>query len=160
MRWTARRDVMLASRRGWVTGPLNTSPATEQVRRSDAGLESQVMRFEWYSWAACRYRSEALGSAGGRTATPARRPQPALTARPTIAGLCAGQDEVLEQGLRYLERPLPKTSAHWHVSAAAHRIPARSPKADLADRFLGDMAQRAALRRLSTAAPAVLLESS
>jgi hypothetical protein len=37
--------------------------------------------------------------------------QPHLPARPTIAGLRAGRDEVLERALGYLERSLPKTSA-------------------------------------------------
>jgi C-terminal processing protease CtpA/Prc len=37
--------------------------------------------------------------------------QPDVLARPTIAGLRAGRDEVLEQALRYLERSLPQASA-------------------------------------------------
>ena len=37
--------------------------------------------------------------------------QPDVPARPTIAGVRAGRDEVLEQALRYLERSLPKSSA-------------------------------------------------
>jgi C-terminal processing protease CtpA/Prc len=37
--------------------------------------------------------------------------QPHVPARPTIAGVRAGRDEVLEAALRYLERSLPKTTA-------------------------------------------------
>jgi hypothetical protein len=37
--------------------------------------------------------------------------QPHVAARPTIAGLRAGRDKVLEQAMRYLERSLPRTSA-------------------------------------------------
>ncbi len=37
--------------------------------------------------------------------------QPDVPVRPTIAGVRSGRDEVLERGLRYLERSLPKSSA-------------------------------------------------
>ena len=36
--------------------------------------------------------------------------QPDVPVRPTIAGVRAGRDEVLDGAVRYLERSLPKTS--------------------------------------------------
>jgi C-terminal processing protease CtpA/Prc len=89
---------------------LEAANGTKFIGSATAGANGDVTTVLLPGQAQMSFSGHAVRHADGRQLQRLGL-QPDVPARPTIAGVRAGRDEVLEQALRYLERSLPKSSA-------------------------------------------------
>jgi C-terminal processing protease CtpA/Prc len=89
---------------------LEAANGTKFVGSPTAGANGDVTTVLLPGDARMTFSGQAVRHADGRQLQRLGL-QPHVPARPTIAGVRAGRDEVLEAAVRYLERTLPKTSA-------------------------------------------------